>query len=717
MKRSKRVLLMAFALCIVVVSAFTMACSNRSTPATPTYTVTYAFGSYESTPYAGTSTLPTETNKEQGAKFTLAAAPVWEGYSFLGWNDGTELYDAGAQYTMPGAAVTLTATWGAPVETYAVTYAGGSCNDVPYAGTSKIPPETNKEEGEKFTLAAALVWEGYVFKKWSDGTKLYDAGAQYTMPAAAVTLTATWEATYAVTYALGRCNGIAYAGNSELPEEENKAKEAQFTLADAPVWEGHTFLGWNDGTNTYAAGKPYTMPAEAVTLTAQWSAYVELINYDIPTWNESATTGGYEIKRGQHVTISAILYKETDDSRYGINAKAFPNSVVDNTKTFYQYRPDFAVKRVNWEGWRDDNYGFAVEDGGWNSESYKQSDDGYSQVTIALSEEGILTYTFTYQATWMGEPMENGYSHTRVLTVKDDRMDSAYVIFGYDGASTQPSGARPSLSYPASDALTVTLDANCEDSDWSFPYGGAVRRYAVTKNGTFTLADYNPSRTGYEFLGWQVGGEGEYYKRSDAVAIGNDSVTLLAAWRQTVSFTYDKNGATQSGTFKDPSFRYDEATGKYVIGESTGGLPQINEYSFKKTGYRYDGVDASIDGGEPFKVTGPFSVDPGAVIAYKIRWAKTYSVNYAYGKCGDTSYGGSYKNPPKQDPAAEGDTFSLANALVWNGYVFKGWQDNYYNEIYQPGEEYVMPGQSVTFTAIWEKESDDTGTAARILQA
>lgn len=596
--------------------------------------------------------------------------------------------------------------------TYAVTYAFGSCGDTPYAGDSTLPTETAKEEGAKFDLAGALEWEGYTFTGWNDGETTYDAGAEYEMPGRAVTLTAQWEEdeapapTYAVTYALGRCNGVNYAGTGTLPTEDEQEENAKFNLAPAPVWEGHTFDGWSDGKNTYAAGAKYTMPDKAVTLTAQWTGYVELINYDIPGWNESATTGGYTISKGQHITISAIIYKETNDSAYGINAKIYPNSTINSNGTFYQFRSDFAVKRTN-GSWREDNYGFTVENGSYNRETYRGSDEGITEITVALSEEGVLTYTFNYQATWMGTVRDGDYSHTRIFT-DTVKMDSAYVIFGYDHADPQPSGARPRITYPASDVLTVTLDTDCEDSDWSYPYGGPVRRYAVSTNRTFTIGDYNPTRTGYIFLGWQVNGEGAYYKQNDTVTIGEDSTKLVAAWLMSVSFSYDKNGATQSSTFRDPSVRYVEEMGKYIIGESTGGLPQVNEYQFKKTGYRYDGMDVTVDN-EPIEVTGPFYVDPGAKIAYKVRWAETYYVTYAYGSYEGTSYGGSSAQP-KQDRTAEGDTFTVAAAIKWTGYTFLGWSDG--ENLYQPGDTYTMPSHSVTLTAQWEPVAQTTSSVA-----
>ncbi len=114
-----------------------------------------------------------------------------ENYTFDGWHDGTTKYAAGAEYTMPAHAVTFTAQWKeneGKVE-FKVTY---SLN----GGVGTLPTETNKKEGEKFTLASAtgLSKEDHTFDGWNDGTTKYAAGAQYTMPAHDVTLTAVWKA-------------------------------------------------------------------------------------------------------------------------------------------------------------------------------------------------------------------------------------------------------------------------------------------------------------------------------------------------------------------------------------------------------------------------------------------------------------------------------------------------------------------------------------------
>ena len=72
--------------------------------------------------------------------------------------------------------------------------------------------------------------------------------------------------TYAVTFKGGPgATGMA-------PTMASKAAGESFILpANTFTREGYTFAGWYDGTKTYAAGSTYTMPAHAVTFTAQWT--------------------------------------------------------------------------------------------------------------------------------------------------------------------------------------------------------------------------------------------------------------------------------------------------------------------------------------------------------------------------------------------------------------------------------------------------------------
>lgn len=95
---------------------------------------------------------------------------------------------------------------------YAVSYALNG-------GEGTLPTETNKKEGEKFTLASSsgLSKEDHTFDGWYDGTTKYDAGAEYTMPAHDVTLTAVWEADEDAPSIPSITNIVEFEGECEVP--------------------------------------------------------------------------------------------------------------------------------------------------------------------------------------------------------------------------------------------------------------------------------------------------------------------------------------------------------------------------------------------------------------------------------------------------------------------------------------------------------------------
>ena len=200
----KRNIAKAFtAVLVTAAAAFALfACDDGQT--TPvTYSVTYVSNAADAT-----GTAPAAAQKAEGDKFTLASNPfTYEGFTFDGWRYNETTYQAGAEFTMPAANVEFKAVWKAdgPTE-YTVTYAKGG-DEV----TGDLPEAVQKAEGAKFELPSVgnLANEGYAFVGWSDGETVYAAGAEYTMPAKAVTFTALWKLT---TYGIADMVGV-YAGD------------------------------------------------------------------------------------------------------------------------------------------------------------------------------------------------------------------------------------------------------------------------------------------------------------------------------------------------------------------------------------------------------------------------------------------------------------------------------------------------------------------------
>ena len=168
--------------------------------------------------------------QDYGTQITTPEAPTREGYTFIGWD--TEI-----PTTMPAENMTVTAQW--EINQYTITF--------DTAGGSEIASIT-QDYGTAITAPADPTREGYTFIGW-------DREIPETMPAENITLKARWEINqYTITFDT--------AGGSEIaPITQDYG--TQITTPEAPTREGYTFIGWDREI-------PTTMPAENMTVTAQW---------------------------------------------------------------------------------------------------------------------------------------------------------------------------------------------------------------------------------------------------------------------------------------------------------------------------------------------------------------------------------------------------------------------------------------------------------------
>lgn len=204
---------------------------------------------------------------------TPAATP---GYTFGGWNkaDGTAWDYASDKVTDD---ITLYAKWAA--NTYTITF--------DTAGGSEIAPIT-QDYGTVITAPEAPTREGYTFIGW-------DKEIPTTMPAENMTVTAQWEINqYTITFDTN--------GGSEIAPITQDYGTAITAPAD-PTREGYTFIGWDREI-------PKTMPAENMTVTAQWKDIEKPTGEIIIGTNKwqkflNTLTFGLFFKDAQEVTINA----------------------------------------------------------------------------------------------------------------------------------------------------------------------------------------------------------------------------------------------------------------------------------------------------------------------------------------------------------------------------------------------------------------------------
>ena len=185
--------------------------------------------------------------QDYGTQIAAPANPTRKGYTFKGW-------DKEIPETMPAENITVKAQW--EINQYTITFDTN--------GGSEIAPIT-QDYGTEITAPDNPTRKGYTFKGW-------DKEIPKTMPAENITLKAQWEINqYTITF---DTNG----GSEIAPITQDYGTE--ITAPANPTRKGYTFKGWDKEI-------PETMPAENITVKAQWEINQYTIAFD--------TNGGSEI--------------------------------------------------------------------------------------------------------------------------------------------------------------------------------------------------------------------------------------------------------------------------------------------------------------------------------------------------------------------------------------------------------------------------------------
>ena len=418
-----------------------------------------------------------------GSEFTAPASdglnrPDGDTGNFFMWRGSNgKFYVPGD--SVPADVTALTVQWTDP--TYAVTLH-------PNGGTINNGNVTEYIYGVGATLPTAddMTYTGHTFKGWYDNEGLTGD------PVTAIGGTemgnkeywAKWEINqYTITFDT--------AGGSEIAPITQDYGTA-VTAPEPPAKPGYTFTGWNPAL-------PATMPAENLTVTAQWTVNQYTITFD--------TAGG-----------SAIA-PITQDYGTAITAPAAP------TREGYTFT-------------------------GWDKTIPATMPAGDMTITAQWT---VNQYTITYDldgGTAEGNP-DTYTVETDAFTLKNPTRPG-YTFTGWSGTGltgednltvTIPKGSTGNRSYTAHWSLNtypITYDLNGGTAS------GNPTSYTV-ESATITLNQ--PTKTGYTFTGWSgtdLTGEDNLTVTIPAGSTGDRSYT--AHWSlNTYSITYDLNGGTVSG--------------------------------------------------------------------------------------------------------------------------------------------------------------------------
>ena len=242
----------------VVMSAFSVSYIDL----TPKYTLSFNKGEEDAT---GTMA---SVEYKAGATITIPNCEYNNsGKAFAGWSDGTNIYAAGSEYTMPASNTTFTAQWIEETGTYDITYVSdhGTAPDLENAGSVVLAELSESGWAHKgwtadvdVTVDAATVTAGTLI-----------ANGKTAILASDVTFTAVWKAIFTVTF-------DSKGGSSVDPIDVEDGASLDAAPAD-PTKTDYVFQGWSetDGGAVVADITALTI-TDNKTLYAKWALDVQV---------------------------------------------------------------------------------------------------------------------------------------------------------------------------------------------------------------------------------------------------------------------------------------------------------------------------------------------------------------------------------------------------------------------------------------------------------
>ena len=373
--------------------------------------------------------------QDYGTQIAAPANPTRKGYTFKGW-------DKEIPETMPAENITVKAQW--EINQYTITFDTN--------GGSEIAPIT-QDYGTQIAAPANPTRKGYTFKGW-------DKEIPETMPAENITVKAQWEINqYTITF---DTNG----GSEIAPITQDYG--TQIAAPANPTRKGYTFKGWDKEI-------PETMPAENITVKAQWEINQYTITFD--------TNGGSE--------IAPI----TQDYGTQIAAPANP------TRKGYTFK-------------------------GWDKEIPETMPA--ENITVKAQWE-INQYTITFDTNGGSEIAPITQDYGTEITAPDNPTRKGYTFKGWDKEipETMPAENITVKAQWEINQYTITFDTN----------GGSEIAPITQDYGTEITAPDNPTRKGYTFKGWD---------KEIPETMPAENITVKAQWEiNQYTITFDTNGGSE----------------------------------------------------------------------------------------------------------------------------------------------------------------------------
>ena len=550
-------------------------------------------------------------------------------------------------------------------------------------------------EGEPVTAPANPTKTGYSFTGWNPA--LPDV-----FPAEDMTVKAQWQINkYTITFNTN--------GGTPIDPITQVYQSAIQKPAD-PTKTGYTFAGWD-------ATIPDLMPAENITINAQWTINPYAITFD--------TDGGTTIdpiRQDYGTTVVAPANPTKTGYTFVGWDKDIPSTMpAENIVVKAQWQINQYTITFNTDG------GTAVEPitQDYNTAITKPSDptkEGYSftgwdkEIPSTMPAENIVVkaqwqinqYTITFDTDGGTEVSPIIQNYNTVIIKPSDPTKKGYSFTGWDKEipSTMPAENIVVKAQWQINQYTITFDTD----------GGTAVEPITQDYNTAITKPSDPTKKGYSFTGWD---------KEIPALMPAENVTVMALWNKLYTITFDTDGGSEvkavtavSGTAisapEDPT-----KTG-YTFAGWNPALPEtmpasdvtckaqwtVNKY--KVTFKNYDGsilYEATLDYGTAIPVPASDPVKPGAVFK---EWSPTpattvpaedvvYTASFddsEYTITFDTDGGSPVPDDIKDfyNKDITDRTKNIQNPTK-EGYTFKGWE---------PAIPSVITGD-LTIKATWEK--------------
>ena len=581
---------------------------------------TYDISAVSSNEVMGAATVTHSGLVENGTSVTATATPV-AGYEFVNWTVGDDVKSTENPYTFTAAEnVALVANF--KVRKYDVTF------DVDGAITT-----STLDFASVIPTPKSPVKTGYTFTGWNPE---FVEGA--TVPVDGITYTATWTINqYTITFDTD-------GGSDVAPITQDYATEV--TAPANPTKTGYTFTGWDKEI-------PATIPAEDMTIKAQWTINQYTITFDTDGASEVApitqdyatevtapanpTKTGYTFA-GWDKEIPATIPAEdmTIKAQWTINQ--YTVAFVSDEETLKSEKLDYNSAITVPADPAKTGYTFK----GWSPEFVEGATVPAENVTYT-AVWSVNQYTITFDTDGGSEVAPITQNYATEVTAPANPTKTGYTFAGWDKEIP--------ATIPAED-MTVKAQWTINQYTVKFVSDEETLKSETLDYGTVITAPEVPEKEEYYFTGWSP-------EFAEGTTVPAHDITYTAVWAP-VQHSYTITFDTDGGSEIEP----------IIQDAGTEVTPPANP---TKTGYTFAGWDKEL----------PVTM-PSEDMTLKAQWTiNQYTVMFISDGKTITSqrldYGTVITTPP------------LSNK---KGYTFTGWSPAFFKGT-------TVPAHDVTYNALW----------------